>query len=113
RKHGRTEVIPNFVPQAAVDLPLPQANEVFTAGWAGYTKTHPGDCEVSSPAAEAVLDAGGALRGIADRDGLAKEWGLDPSVVEEVPPRKLGPDYFTALAGLDLMLVGLRDTTFN
>lgn len=111
-RHGRVDVINNYVPQAATDLPM-QENEVFTAGWAGFTQTHPGDVRVSRPAAEAVLAAGGRLRVIADAPGAAREWGLDPSQVDSVPPQRLGPDYFGSLSALDLMLIGLRDTPFN
>lgn len=113
RRHHRTEILPNRIPQAALDLPRKPENEVFTAGWAGYTKTHPGDCEVSAPAAHAVLEAGGRLTVIADAAGAAREWGLDYGQVDSVPPQKIGPDYFSSLSHLDLMLVGLRDTAFN
>jgi hypothetical protein len=112
RKFHRTEVIPNSMPQAALSLPEHE-NEVFTAGWAGFTKTHPGDCRVSTPAVEAVLAAGGNLRVIADARGAAEEWGVEPDSVDSVPPQPLGPDYFSALGQLDLMLVGLRNTPFN
>jgi glycosyltransferase involved in cell wall biosynthesis len=112
RTHSRTEIIPNYVPRAAVDLPKKQ-NEVFTAGWAGFTQTHPGDCRVSAPAAQAVLDAGGRLCVVADAKGAAKEWDVPLDRVESIPPQKLGPDYFASLSSLDLMLVGLRETPFN
>lgn len=112
RQYHRTEILPNCIPRTALDLPR-QPNETFTAGWAGFTKTHPGDCRVSAPAAQAVLDAGGHLRVVADAAGAAAEWGLSEDQVDSIPPQKLGPDYFTALGKLDLMLVGLRDTKFN
>lgn len=113
RKHGRTEVIPNFVPHAATEIPRSDENERFTAGWAGFTKTHPGDCKISAPAAQAILDNGGALRVVADAPGAAAEWGVDPSLVDNIPPQPLGAEYYKALGLLDLMLVGLQPTTFN
>jgi glycosyltransferase involved in cell wall biosynthesis len=112
KSHGRTEVVPNCVPHAATVLDKSE-NETFTAGWAGFTKTHPGDCKVSAPAARAVLDAGGALRVVADGFGAAIEWGVDPDLVDDLGPRPLGPRYYSAIGRLDLMLVGLRDTPFN
>ena len=112
-RHGRVEVIPNCVPYAATEIPGHVANEDFTAGWVGFTKTHPGDCTVSAPAAQAVLAQGGALRVVADAAGAAEEWGVDPALVDSVPPQKLGPNYYKAVSALDLMLVGLRDTPFN
>lgn len=113
RRHGRTEVIPNCVPFSATEIPRLEDNEVFTAGWAGFTKTHPGDCQVSKPATKAVLEAGAALRVIADAEGAAEEWGIDPALVDSVPPQRLGPEWYRNLSALDLMLVGLRDTPFN
>jgi hypothetical protein len=113
KNHHRTEVIPNRVPIAATGLPRHEDNEVFTAGWCGYTKTHPGDCTVSAPAAHAVLDDGGALRVVADPLGAATEWGIDPARVDPIGPQKFGPEYYRSISRLDLMLVGLKDTPFN
>jgi glycosyltransferase involved in cell wall biosynthesis len=112
-KHGRTEIIGNYVPTAAFDLPKREDNEVFTAGWSGFTVTHPGDCRVSKPAVETVLAGNGTLRVIADGVGAAQEWGVAVDDVDCIPPQKLGPSYYEALSGLDLMLVGLLDTPFN
>lgn len=113
RRHGRTEVINNYIPKAALELPVMEENEVFTAGWSGFTRTHPGDCRVSEPAARTVLRGNGALRVVADAPGAAAEWGLSDSLVDSIPPQKLGPEYYRALSSLDLMLVGLLDTPFN
>lgn len=111
--HHRIEVIPNCVPQAATEVGGHDENEVFTAGWVGFTRTHPGDCRVSRPAAQAIIEGGGALRVIADAEGAAAEWGIDPALVDSVPPQKFGPPYYKSLSALDLMLVGLLDTPFN
>jgi glycosyltransferase involved in cell wall biosynthesis len=114
RRHHRVEVVPNRVPWRATEVAGPdRGGEPFTAGWAGFTRTHPGDCKVSAPAARAVLDGGGWLRVVADAAGAAREWDVNETLVEAVPARPLGPRYFGALTGLDLMLVGLRDTPFN
>lgn len=113
RRHFRVEVIPNCIPKAATELPGSDENEFFTAGWSGFTATHPGDCTISKPATKAVLEMGGRLRVVADAAGAAKEWGLDPSMVDSISPQALGPEYYKAISTLDLMLVGLRDTPFN
>lgn len=112
-RHGRVEVIPNYVPAAATRLPLQREPGGLTAGWAGFTRTHPGDCRVSAPAATAVLQEGGRLHVIADAPGAAREWGLEDEQVGSTGPQPLGPKYFGSLSVLDLMLVGLRDTPFN
>jgi len=113
-RHGRVEVIPNAIPRAAVDLPKQdRGEEPFTAGWAGFTATHPGDVAVSAPAARCVLGYGGRLRVVADAAGAAREWQVPEAAVDAVPPQRLGPDYYRSLSGMDLMLVGLRQTRFN
>lgn len=114
-KHGRVEIIPNAIPEAALDLGSLRGNydPVFTAGWAGFTRTHPDDCRVSAPAARAVLDQGGRLRVVADAPGAEAEWGLDEGVVDGLPPQPIGSDYFRSLSTMDLMLVGLRPSRFN
>jgi len=115
KAHRRVDVINNHVPQAAVSLePLPRSpKDPFTAGWVGFTQTHPGDCEVSGPAARAVLDSGGGLAVVADGPGAAREWGVDEAQVRCIPGQKFGPSYYQSLSVLDLMLVGLKDTPFN
>lgn len=113
RRHHRTEVIPNCIPYAATEIPGHEENDVFTAGWAGFTKTHPGDCRVSKPATETILKGNGRLRVIADAAGAATEWDLPEATVDSIPPQKLGPDYYKAISSLDLMLVGLKETPFN
>lgn len=113
RHHGRIEILPNSVPFTATQLPVHERDGIFTAGWAGFTSTHPGDCRVTTPAAKTVLLSDGRLRVVADAVGAAREWGIEPELVDSIPPRRLGVDYFTALSTLDLMLVGLQDTLFN
>lgn len=113
KKHHRTEVLPNCIPHAATEIPGHDENEVFTAGWAGFTSTHPGDCRISKPATEAVLESGGALRVIADAAGAAGEWDLPAALVDSILPQRLGPNYYKEISSLDLMLVGLKDTPFN
>ena len=112
KKHARTEIIPNYIPQAALELPHAERDDdEFYAGWSGFTKTHPGDCAVSAPAAQAVKVAGGKICAITDPEGVAREWNVH--VDKEIGPQRFGPSYYTALTNLDLMLVGLTDSPFN
>lgn len=110
-KHGRCEIIPNGVPKFAMESLSwrDRYDPTFTVGWAGYTGTHPGDCQVSEGAATAVVEAGGRARVVADAEGAARAWGVDVDDVPPQPPR----DYYAALSCMDVMLVGLRDTPFN
>ena len=104
-RHGRFEVLPNRIP----DRWVVEQDSVGpgVAGWAGYLKTHPGDCEVSRPAAERF----DCLRVVGETPGrMGQIWGRE---VEGIASTPLGPDYFQALAQLGVMLVGLRQTSFN
>lgn len=110
-KHGRVEIIPNGVPQAAVDAPTwrMRYDPRVTVGWAGYTGTHPGDCDVSRPGAEVAVENGAIARVVADAPGVERVWGVP---VDPVPAQE-GMDYYSALSTMDLMLVGLKDSPFN
>ena len=110
-KHGRVEVLPNRIPDKWMTA-QPEPSTPPTGGWAGYTATHPGDCQVSSPAAW-VFHQNTGLRVMADPGGAAKEWGLPADAVEGLPSTSLGPDYFHGLSQLGVMLVGLQPTPFN
>lgn len=104
-RHGRVEVLPNRIPDRWwIDQ---QTEGPGIAGWAGYLKTHPGDCDVSAPAAEVF--SGLRVMGEAP-ENLTKIWGREPVGVDSAP---LGPEYFAGLARLGTMLVGLQDNSFN
>lgn len=106
-KHGRVEILPNRIPDRwVVDQPLP--TDCY-AGWAGFTSTHPGDCEVAAKAARVFAENGG-LRVVGDARGASKAWGVE---VESIAKQNLGPNYFSAINQIGVMLVGLRDTSFN
>lgn len=110
-KHGRVEVIPNGVPDEAVQAPSwrDRYPDTVTVGWAGYTATHPGDCLVSRPGAQAAVEAGAVARVIADPVNVEKDWGVPVDPVAS----QGGMDYYSALGCMDIMLVGLRDSPFN
>jgi glycosyltransferase involved in cell wall biosynthesis len=109
--HGRVEVIPNGVPQVALEAPSwrDRYPDTPTVGWVGYTATHPGDCSVSRPAVHAAIGAGGTARVVADADGASREWDAH---VESIPPQD-GLDYYSAVSAIDVMLVGLKSSPFN
>ena len=110
--HGRVEILPNRIPQQWVTA-TPVVDGVPSGGWAGYTKTHPGDCAVSAPAAR-VFHTKSELRVMADPMGAAREWGIDPGEVVGIDSTPtLGPDYFAGVARVGVMLVGLTDSPFN
>jgi glycosyltransferase involved in cell wall biosynthesis len=111
--HGRVAVIGNYVSEEVLKYKPweRQLDEKPVVGWAGYTATHPGDCEISAPAAQAAVELGAKTRAIADAAGVSEAWGL--KVDDAVPSQTYGPDYFGAIGTLDLMLVGLKHSPFN
>lgn len=110
---GRSEVLPNVVPEFALDGPAAYELERDrpTIGWSGQLSTHPGDPLVVGDAVkQAVDDTGCLVVGQPDAAGLQKLWGVP---VEPLAPAQLGPDYYTSLRAFDVALVPLRDTPFN
>lgn len=114
-KHGRSEVLPNCVPEE-VDTIIESARGGLdprpTLGWAGFTSTHPQDLTVVGSAVRDVQrDTDCLIRVIGDAEGAARDWQVDE--VDHVQPTAIGVPYYTALTSLDIGLVPLRDTTFN
>lgn len=113
-KHGRTEVIPNYVPAEAIKNQVPARHlfdDTLTVGWAGSVGTHPNDLQVMGNAIERFQRATGArVRVIGDAEGAAKVWGVD---VDKVDFQPLGTPYYSALTSVDIAVVPLADTTFN
>lgn len=114
-KHGRVEVIPNALPDMAFKVASlrPTYDRALTFGWAGFTGTHPRDCEISAPAAQAAYDAGLLLRVVGDGEGAARNWGLPLDEVEDLGAYSDMPSYYAALSAMDVMLVGLQPSPFN
>lgn len=115
-RHGRVEVLPNAVPEAALDLESrrDEFDPTVSLGWAGFTGTHPHDLETCGDAVAQVVEATGAkVRVVGDAAGAERDWKLPYGSVEEIPAQKLGTDYYRALTGIDIGLVPLRDTNFN
>jgi glycosyltransferase involved in cell wall biosynthesis len=113
-KHGRCEVLPNYVPMDALETPniRSEFDPVLTIGWAGSTLTHPGDLTVVGDAVRRVVAEWNVrVRVVGDALGAARNWGL--STVEKVGPTEPGEPYYTALTSIDIALVPLRDHTFN
>lgn len=108
-KHGRVEILPNRVPEMALDarkgLPLRLAVGVPTVGWSGFMSTHPHDPQVVG---SAVADAAklGTVRPavMGDAFRVGHVWG---TAVDTIPTENLGQGYYRALSGIDIGLVPL------
>lgn len=117
-KHGRVEVLPNWVPVEVFDYPSARDrfDDRVALGWTGFTKTHPGDLRVVGNAVRDVIErSGGRVRArvIADGPGAAKEWGIGPEHMDAIASQPLGADYFTAITTIDIGLVPLAPGPFN
>lgn len=113
-KHGRTEIIPNYVPAEALKNRQPVRHlfdAQLTVGWAGSVGTHPHDLEVVGDAIKRFqLATGAKVRVVGDAEGAAKVWGVN---VDKVDFQPLGTPYYSALTSIDIAVVPLADTTFN
>lgn len=119
-KHGRVQVIPNYLPQAAMilwsDLDLRQerrAGDPVRIGWAGTLKSHPKDLQVMGDAVSwAVRELGAEFHVLGDGKGVADAVGLRPG---EVTVHGYVPltEYHAGLDVFDVGLVPLVDSPFN
>lgn len=114
-KHGRVEVLPNALPDLAFEVSSIRRNfdPALTFGWAGFTATHPRDCEISKPAAAEAYDADLPLRVVGDGEGAARNWGVPLEYVDDLGAQGSMSDYYAALSSMDVMLVGLQNNPFN
>lgn len=114
-KHGRTEVVPNYVPEEVFSLSSVRHEfpDTVALGWTGFTATHPGDLKVVDDAVRrAVDDTGCVVRIVGDGGGAARDLDLMDRV-ESLGPQPLGPRYFLGLTSFDIGLVPLAESGFN
>jgi glycosyltransferase involved in cell wall biosynthesis len=120
-EHGRTEVIPNYLPDRALaswddirDRRAKRNGDPVRIGWAGSLGVHPHDLDVAAPAvAWAVRELGAELHVVGGGgDRAAKAFGLDPHEVTVHPAVSLA-DYHAALDVFDVGIVPLADSKFN
>lgn len=115
-RHGRTEVLPNRVPAAVLNLEgeRDEHPEQLAVGWAGFTATHPGDLNVvGDGVAKAVAATGAAVRVVGSAKGVDEAFQLPDGTTEDLGSRKLGADYYSSLTAIDVAVVPLADTKFN
>lgn len=117
--HGRVAVLPNYVPARFLDIPdqeevrAAKQTSRFSAGWAGFTSTHPGDLNVCG---NGVADAigSGPYRWRSIGDALTHQVLRIPSRHADITGPVPIADYPTTVsAQLGVGIVPLRDTAFN
>jgi glycosyltransferase involved in cell wall biosynthesis len=120
-KRGMHALLPNYVPEAYLDVkPDPELRrDHIVVGWAGNSRTHPGDLEVMSQAPFTAMESHSGptsgFRAIGDEKilhrcgfkGPDEEWGV------ELAHGVALADYPALLASLDVGLSPLADTRFN
>jgi len=108
-KHGRGMVIDNYVPKAYLSFDKPQTG---CFGWAGTTKSHPDDLQVTGKITQRLVDEGHSLRIIGGDPGVRPALGLTSE------PQMTGSltlaDWTRTIANtIDVGMVPLSATAFN
>lgn len=108
-RHGRGHVLDNYVPEIYLTYPDTEAG---TFGWAGTTKSHPNDLQVTVPAVQRLIDDGYRFRVVGGKSSVKQCLRLreDPEVTGSIPLNE-----WTAKIGqeLDVGMVPLAPTSFN
>ncbi|HSJ75325.1 MAG TPA: glycosyltransferase [Gemmatimonadales bacterium] len=108
-KHGRGVVVDNFVPAAYLRFPQ---HESGTFGWAGTTKSHPNDLQITRGAVQRLMDEGHRFQVVGGRSQVKACLRLkdDPSCTGSIElsewARVIGES-------LDVGMVPLAPTSFN
>lgn len=112
--NGRSVIVPNYVPEHALDCAIPSYDVERTpvVGWFGHLATHPKDPGVVGDAVRyAVRDTGCEVAVQPDAEAVGLIWSVPE--IKRVLPAQLGDAYFTSLRELDIALVPLELSTFN
>lgn len=108
-KHGRGMVLDNYVPEAYLDFPKAEAG---TFGWAGTTKSHPNDLQITGNVVQRLMDEGYDFRVVGGKSSVKECLRLReaPTVTGSIPlidwARYIGEH-------LDVGMVPLAPTAFN
>lgn len=109
--HGRVEIIPNYFPEAWLDLVHVDHEEV-TVGWTGTIGTHQGDLKVThGGVAQAIRETGATFRVVGNPELVKRDLALDEEP-DNVPWQNWGT-YAYEIAKLDVGIAPLSDTGFN
>ena len=108
-RHGRGSVLDNYVPRAYLDFPTHESGQF---GWAGTTKSHPNDLQITGDAVRRLMSDGYKFKVVGGRSSVRRCLRLqeDPDVTGSIPlPR------WAATIGeeLDVGMVPLAPTSFN
>lgn len=108
-KHGRGAVLDNYVPQAYLEFPTTEAG---TFGWAGTTKSHPNDLQITGNAVNRLIEDGFQFRTVGGKSKVMQCLRL------KEPPDCTGSIELARWAkvigeSLDVGMAPLAPTAFN
>lgn len=110
-KHGRGQVLYNYVPQRMLDVPRVDND---TYGWAGSVHSHPNDLQTLGSSVAQLIQQGRAFRVVGPIQGIHSVVGLPITVpiahTGSIRDINLWPD---AVATLGVGIAPLADTKFN
>lgn len=109
-KHGRGQVIDNYIPEQYLDIvPVRQGEPVF--GWAGAVASHPVDLKVMGNAIPTLVDRGHKFRLIGPPEKAREQLRLkeEPECTGAIPMQ----EWAMHLAPLDVGLAPLEMSRFN
>lgn len=108
-KHGRGMVLDNYVPAKYLEY---ESEEAGTFGWAGTTKSHPNDLQMTGSAVRQLMSEGYKFRVVGGKSKVRQALRLqeDPDVTGSIPL-----DQFARWVGnsLDVGMAPLAPTSFN
>jgi hypothetical protein len=107
--HGRGIIIDNYLPEACLDFPKPMTG---CFGWAGTTKSHPNDLQVTGRAVQELIDDGLPFRVVGGRSQVQACLSLRdaPEVTGSV---ELNRWVATIAETYDVGMIPLASTAFN
>ncbi|MDK1473622.1 hypothetical protein QNO07_09340 [Streptomyces sp. 549] len=106
-RHGRGQVLHNYLPDMYYGLPRTDSDVV---GWPGSYHSHPNDPEVVGGAVARLVDEGAAFVMRGDPQGAGRAFGLS----EDPPGGGVAIDQWPrAVAELGIGIAPLADTRFN
>jgi glycosyltransferase involved in cell wall biosynthesis len=111
--HGRTVVLPNYIPRRTLGALPDEEGDGKTVGWPGHVGTHPRDLlATKGGVGMACREFGARFVNIGTGNEVVSQLGLD-GVEYEARGYAEFPDYPHAIASFDVGIVPLDDTKFN
>lgn len=112
-KHGRVQVIPNFVPEWYLHANK-EAQDAVYLGWSGSVNTHPDDLQVVRAGVWLALQATGASMTVVGSGlGIHRHLSLPRTLPMKVTDWMPIDKYPEAMAQLDVGIVPLQLSVFN